>query len=183
MNQLNNITPTQSSPKKEMLKTVESQIGFLPNVFLVLSESTPALGGLIQLNNLFAHSSLNDKEQHIVQLAASVENQCSYCVAGHSMFISTLDGGAEIAAQVTQDAALTDSKYNELNRFVRELVRERGKVSKSSVERFFAAGYNSRNILDVVLGVAIKTITNFTNNIANTDLDTPFKAFSWEPQA
>ena len=34
-------------------------------------------------------------------------------------------------------------------------------------------------MLEVILGVGFKTLSNYTNHVANTPLDAPFKRFAW----
>ncbi|MFI7115892.1 carboxymuconolactone decarboxylase family protein [Amycolatopsis sp. NPDC049868] len=42
------------------------------------------------------------------------------------------------------------------------------KSGVDEVEEFLAAGYTERNVLDVILGVGMKTLSNYTNHIAHT---------------
>jgi alkylhydroperoxidase family enzyme len=183
MSAANDFRSNHTSPTKEMLQGVEAELGFLPNIFLEVAESAPVLAGLIQLNNLFSRSSLSPVEQQVVQLAASVENHCSYCVAGHTMFMSASNDGCETAGAIRDQQALSDKKLDQLSLFTSLLVRQRGHVSDENLEHFFAAGYSYKSVLDVVLGISIKTITNLTNNISNVELDRPFEDHSWAPRS
>lgn len=79
---------TARSPADKLLFAVEDMLGFVPNVFATLAESEPALRAFIQLNTQFSESGFNATERELIQTVVSVENQCSYCVAGHTTFAS-----------------------------------------------------------------------------------------------
>lgn len=59
------------------------------------------------------------------------------------------------------------------------MVRNRGNISDSELERFYAAGYGEQQILEIILGLAQKTISNYTNHIAKTPVDAAFQKFAW----
>lgn len=63
-------------------------------------------------------------------------------------------------------------------------MRDRGWPASDDVDQFLAAGYTRENILEVVLVVALKTLSNYINHLADTPLDQQFEAFAWSaPQA
>ena len=71
-----------------------------------------------------------------------------------------------------------------LRLFTTQVVDKRGWLSAEDVGNFIAAGYSQAQILEVVLGVAMKTISNYTNHIAGTELDAAFADFAWQaPQS
>ena len=51
------------------------------------------------------------------------------------------------------------------------MVRQRGRVSNDSMEAFFAAGWAEQQVLEVILAISIKTMSNYTNAIADVPLD------------
>ena len=66
--------------------------------------------------------------------------------------------------------------------FVTRLLENRGWMDEPAMQVFYAAGYTPENVLDVLVGIAQKTLSNFTNHIAQTPLDEAFKAYAWEPE-
>jgi alkylhydroperoxidase family enzyme len=69
-------------------------------------------------------------------------------------------------------------------RFTALVVRNRGWVSDADTDAFFAVGYTRRNVLEVILGVATKVMSNYTNHIAHTQLDKFMRGNEWvEPDA
>lgn len=163
----------------EMLGEVRRQMGFVPNVFSTLSRSTPALTAFIDLNQRFGASSLTDDERETVQLAASVERESSYCVAGHSRFAHDqhTDEGVIDALRATRP--LENVRLEALARFTRELIRSDGRVSSPELQRFLDAGYTHEQVLEVILGISLKTLSNLTTNAMGTTLDEPFVPFEW----
>ena len=88
---------------------------------------------------------------------------------------------ATIAA-LREARPLPNARHEALRRFTLQIVRDRGKVSDADVEAFLAAGYSKRQVLDVILGVSQKVMSNYVNHLAQTPIDAPFKAFDWSPE-
>jgi len=180
----------QTSPKQdlvtidpratEMLGEVRSQMGFVPNVFSALSRSTPALAAFIDLNQHFGVSSFTDDERETVQLAASVERESRYCVAGHSRFAHDQHTDEGVIEALRTTKPLENARLEVLARFTRALIRGDGRVSRDELERFYAGGYAPEQVLEVILGICVKTLSNFTTNAMSTALDEPFAPFEWQ---
>jgi len=52
-------------------------------------------------------------------------------------------------------------------------------VLSSVIAAFQEAGYDAQQVLEVVLGVGMKTLSNYTNHIAGTELDAAFQHRAW----
>ena len=116
-------------------------------------------------------------ERSIVLLAASVENNCNYCAAAHSTVLKAfLHVPGEVVSAVRSGAPLTDQKLNSLVALTREIVSERGHAGARTIENFLAAGYRKEQILEVLMGVALKTMSNYLDHISPTELDPAFRA-------
>lgn len=164
-----------------MLNGVAEQLGFLPNIFAVLGNANSALAGFIALNQHFAASSLTPIEREIVQSATSVENQCAYCVAGHSAFtrLQELDEAPIEAIRAGQPIA--DEKLEALRVLTRLLVVNKGKLTDQQVTAFIDAGYRSDQIFEVILGITVKNFSNLASAISHLPLDQQFEPFAWIP--
>ena len=164
----------------DILSGVEKKFGFIPNLMSVFADSPPALQAYLQLSDLISKSSFNPVEQQAILLAVSYENKCDYCVAAHSMMAAKMAGMPEEKLNaIRTGSAIDDRKINELVQFTKEVVEKRGFVSKDSIRRFQEVGYTNQHILEVILGVAMKTLSNYTNHIAETPLDPAFNEFKW----
>lgn len=173
----------KSAAKSEsamLLAEVEMKFGFVPNLMGVLANSPEALKAYLTLSELVGKTTFSPEEQQAVLLAISLENQCEYCVAAHSMVAIKMAGMPESRLAAIRDKKSTDNaRLNALIDFTKEVVHLRGHLDNESVSRFFSAGFNSQNLLEVLLCVSMKTLSNYTNHIAHTTLDKPFADFAW----
>lgn len=168
---------TAPTPTDKLLLSVEDMIGFVPNVFATMAESESALRAFIQLNMQFAKSTLNPTEREIIQTTVSVENQCSYCVAGHTAFANMQGVDPIIIEAVRNRSIIYNSKFEALRLFTIELIHSSGSIPQKSLESFLAIGYTPAQALEVILGVCVKTFSNLTNNLIGIPLDNEFSSY------
>lgn len=171
--------PAASRP---LLAQLQKALRFIPNVFAALAESPQALEGELALSAALEKGTLIPAERQLVQIAVSVENGCTYCVAAHSTFAGLQRTSREIVEAVRSATAIPDAKLDALIRYTRELVRERGFVSDRTVAAFLAAGYSRAQLVEVIGHVGLKTIMNYVNNLADTTLDEAFEPQRWTPK-
>ena len=152
----------------------------MPNLFGVLAESAPALAAFAALNAQFAKSSFSPTERELIALTVSTENQCGYCVAGHTAFAAMQGVDEGIVQAVREGKPILDQRLEILSRFTRALVRERGMVSKREIERFLDAGYTQQQLIEVILGICVKVFSNLTNNAIGIPLDDAFEPYEWQ---
>ena len=143
------------------------------------AESEPALEAFINLNNLFGDSSFDATEREIIEIATSVENQCTYCVAGHTAFAHMQGVPAETIEALRNSSPLSDARLEALNTFTRALVRNRGMVDQEEVELFIDAGYTPRHVMEVILGICVKTFSNLASNAVRVPVDAQFEKYAW----
>ena len=170
---------TAAPPTDKLLYAVEDMIGFIPNVFAVLAESETSLRAFIQLNQQLGESSFDATEREIIQTAASVENQCGYCVAGHTAFADMQEVDSKVIDAVRSNQAIKQSKLESLNQFTRRMVNSKGSISNQQLNDFFDAGYTPANALEVILGICVKTFSNYAGNMIGIPLDDQFKRYEW----
>ena len=179
------IQETQSATHEaaNVLAAVEAQLGFVPNVFGVLANSTPTLSAFADLNRHFSASSFSDIERETVQIAASVERSSEYCVAGHTRFARDQHADDAVVESLRSVVPVTDVRLEALATFTRALVRSDGRVGSQELERFFAAGYDSAQALEVILGICVKTLSNLASNTIGIPLDEAFASSAWQAPA
>lgn len=168
---------------KIILGEVEKTFGFIPNLQANMAESPELLAGYTALWDLFAKSSLSPHEQQVVYLTANFEHNCHYCMAGHTTLAKMIKMDAGVIAALRAGTALPDARLEALHRFATVVVRERGFVLEADVEALLAAGYTRRNVLEVVLGVATKVMSNYTNHLVDTRLDKFMAGNEWTKPA
>ncbi len=163
------------------LSAIAKKAGFVPRIFGLFAASHVAVHALVALSAAFQASAFTAREREIISMATSAENQCVYCVAGHTAF-SRIAGFSDDDLQAMREgASLSDPREDALYRFTREVAAARGGISPIALERFFAAGFGKPQIFDLLIGVAEKTMTNFASKIARLEIDEQFAGFAWTP--
>lgn len=164
------LTPATSRP---LLEAVNKQLGVVPNLMKVLSNSPAALGGYLSLNGAISKGTLGVKNGERIALAVAEINRCGYCLAAHTYLgknVAKLDD-TEIAAN--RSGTSTDSKADAAVRFAAKVARSRGQVSDDDVRAVKGAGYSDAEVMEIVVHVALNTLTNYVNEVAQTEIDFP----------
>lgn len=154
--------------------------GFLPNLHQILAAAPAAYRAYLDNFELFEkHTTFTPLEQQIVFQTANYENDCHYCVPGHTYLMTAAKMPADVIQALRNGTQIEDARLEALRVFTSRLIVKRGHLSESETEDFFAAGYNERQALEVLVGLAAKLISNFTNALAHTELDEGVKPFAW----
>lgn len=183
MNYPVNTIETAPEAARPTLVAAQKGFGFLPNLLAVMSTAPALLEGYLTLSKIFDGSSLSAAERQVVLLAVSRENGCAYCMSVHTAIAGMQNVPADAVNAIRDDATIPDPKLEALRRFAAAVTRARGWVSEEDSAAFLAAGYGPQQVLEVVLGVGLKTISNYTTHIAKTPLDAAFKPLEWSGAA
>ncbi len=172
---------SESAPEgsKPILAAAQKKFGFVPNLIRVMAEAPAAGEAYMAVMDIFERSSLSDAEQQTILLSVSFVNECEYCMAAHSMVAGVKNVPAEIIEALRSGTTLPDPKLDALAVLTRSIVETRGWPTEAAKGAFFAAGYGAREYLEVIVGVTVKTLSNYVNHAADTPLDTAFKAHKW----
>ena len=164
---------------KPTLDAVRDGNGFIPNMFKALSNSPSTLNGFAAFVAANDGGTLSPIERQIVQLSASIENKGAYCVAGHSAFAEKMGLAREPIEALREGRPLGDPRQQALADFTRAMTRKRGRISDQDMTAFRNAGFREEQVLEVIAGVALKTVTNYVSNAFRLPLDDEFKAQAW----
>ena len=170
---------TAPDAARPYLQAAQRRMGFVTTLNAVMAESPELLAGYNSLAELFNKSSLPAAAKHVVLISASVENGCEYCVAAHSTM--ALRGGLPEPVVTALRAAreLPEPDLEPVRRLTKTIVAQRGWADGPAIADFLAAGYTHRHVQDIILGVGMKTLSNYTNHIASTPLDPAWKEQQW----
>jgi AhpD family alkylhydroperoxidase len=125
-------------------------------------------------------SGFTPAEQEVVFLTISRENSCHYCVAAHSVLADRISGVPEAVTDAIRDGTrLPDEHLEALRAFTQEMVGTRGHPSRDGMRRFLDAGFSERQVLEIVLAIAVKTLSNYANHLFDTPVDEMFSHRSW----
>ncbi len=158
----------------EDLERVQAKYQLIPNLMGIMANSPSVLKGYLTLNKLFEETSFSPLEQNVVLLTVSVANGCDYCIAAHSMVAKMQKAPEDVIAVVRANQPLNVARWEALRLFTQEVVTSRGWPNAEVVEQFHAAGFTQAQSLEVILGVAMKTLSNYVNHMADTPVDEQF---------
>jgi uncharacterized peroxidase-related enzyme len=160
-----------SEKNQEILAGLEKAVGFVPNLYSYYSKSDTALVDYLALAN--RKTSLKAKEKEVVNLVVSQINGCDYCLSAHTA-IGKMNGFTEEQIlELRKGTASFDPKIDALAKVTKSITENRGTASKEAVDGFFEAGYSELTLIDVVILIADKTISNYIHNLAKFPIDFP----------
>ncbi len=166
---------------RETMGAIKRKFGFVPNLIGELGAAPAAVKAYTTLTGLLEETSLSPVEQQLVLTATSIANSCHYCVAAHSMGLKMAGLAQNEIDAVREGRELADVRLEALRKLTSAVVERRGWLDSADVQAFLKAGYRQEQILEVLVGVAAKTLSNYTNHLAGTPLDRQLEAFAWEP--
>lgn len=162
---------------KPLLEQAHKTWGFLPTLHATLAESPATLQAYVSLFDLLAQTSFSAIEQQVVCLAVSVFHECEYCTAGHTYLARSAGAAADVIEALRRGTPIAEPRLQVLRAFTETVLRERGFAGDESVEAFIAAGFTRAHVLEVVMLIATKTISNYVNHLAHT----PKESFMADP--
>jgi len=167
---------------RAVLEKAKAQAGFIPNMYPRMVNSPGLLATYLDGYARFRQQSgFTLVEQEVVFLTISRENGCEYCVGAHSVLADNLSKVPPAVTDAIRDGApVPDAKLAALSQFARVMVAKRGLPGRAEVDSFLSAGYSERQILEIVLAIAVKTLSNHVNHLFHTPLDEVFAARAWK---
>jgi uncharacterized peroxidase-related enzyme len=165
--------PAASQP---LLEAVKKQLGSVPNLFRLVSNSPAALEGYLSLSGALGKGTLPAATRERIALAVAEINGCDYCLSAHTYLgknLAKLDD-AEIIAN--RNGGSNDPKADAAVRFAAKVTRERGHAGEDDLRAVKLAGYDDAQVIEIVLHVALNTWTNYINEVAKTEIDFPAAA-------
>ncbi|MEP5253444.1 carboxymuconolactone decarboxylase family protein [Winogradskyella rapida] len=171
----------ESAPEegKALLENSQKAYGMIPGLHGVLAGAPKILEAYQTLHELFTQTSFNEEELTVVWQTINVEHACHYCVPAHTGIAHMMKVDNDITEALRNETPLESAKLEALRTMTLTIVRNRGNVTQDDLEAFYAAGYGEAQVLEIILGLSQKVISNYTNHIANTPVDDAFKKFSW----
>lgn len=171
-----NSAPAGSKP---FIDQAQKQFGMVPNLIGLLAESPVAIETYLTLSELFTKSSFSPTERNLVWLTINYENDCHYCMAAHTAIANSEKVDQGIIDAIRSGAAIDDPRLQALRLFTSRVVANRGWIDTEEVDEFLAAGYTKENVFEVLVGIAHKVLSNYSNHLAETPVDAPFQKFVW----
>lgn len=160
-----------STDNQVLFDNLKKGLGMVPNLYATLAHSETALGTYLTLQN--AKSSIIGKSREVVNLVVSQVNNCEYCLAAHTVIGGMVGFTPEQIIEIRQGRATFDAKLDVLARLVRNIAIERGHANPSLVDEFLTAGWTPGNLVDVMVVIGDKTVTNYLHGTTKVPVDFP----------
>lgn len=167
------------------LETARQKLGMIPNMYAYMANAPGLLETYRAGYDLFRQGSgFTAVEQEVIFLTISYENGCEYCMAAHS-FLADVQSKvpAEVTAALREGRDIPEARLRALSRFTRVLVQKRGRPRQSDLDLFRAAGFADAQVLQIILAIGVKTLSNYTNHLCSTEVDSTFAKKLWSQGA
>jgi AhpD family alkylhydroperoxidase len=172
MTTINVPTRDQVSPANQAhFDTLKKGLGMVPNLYATLALSEHALGNYLTFQN--AKSSINGKAREVVNLVVSQVNSCQYCLSAHTVIGGMVGFKPEQILEIRGGSASFDAKLDALAKLVKNIATERGHADPARVQAFFDAGWTQENLVDVIVVIGDKTVTNYLHGTTQVPVDFP----------
>lgn len=160
-----------SESNRAIFDSLEKGLGFVPNLYASFAHSETALADYLAFQN--RKSTLKAKEREVINLVVSQVNECLYCLSAHTVLGKMNGFSEEQIMEIRSGAASFDSKLDALAKFVKSATINRSKPDPKVVDNLFAAGYNKANLIDIIIVIGDKMISNFLHGTTQIPVDFP----------
>jgi uncharacterized peroxidase-related enzyme len=160
-----------SAGNQAIFDNLNSTLGFVPNLYATFAYNDTALGDYLAFQN--RKSTLKAKEREVINLVVSEVNGCRYCQSAHTA-LGKLNGFTDNQIREIRRAAVSfDNKLDALAKFVKDITVNRSKPSPEAVDALFEAGYTNANLIDILVVIGDKIVSNFLHGVTNIPIDFP----------
>lgn len=156
-----------------LLDRTKAQLGRVPNLYAALANGPAALSGYLAMRNELTRGVLGPRLREQIALLVAQENDCTYCVSAHSLRGSKMGISESDLLRTREAADDTDPHADAVLSLTREVVRTHGRVDDATLARVRAAGVTDAELAEVVAHVALNTLSNYFNHLAQPELDFP----------
>lgn len=166
---------------KQLLEEANQSLGFVPNMYQGMAIAPGMLSTYLHGYDQFRqHSGFKPDEQEVIFLTISRFHDCKYCMSAHSMIGENMSGlDKNVLAAIREGREIPDSRLQALASFTKTLVESRGLPSKEEVEAFINTGFTEPQILQIILAIAVKTLSNYSNHLTKPEVDSAFASHVW----
>jgi len=165
-------TRNQVSPANQAIfDKLQKALGFVPNLYATFALSEHALGTYLAFQN--AKSSITGRAREVINLVVSQVNGCEYCLAAHTALGAMVGFSPEQILEIRRGGASFDPKLDALAQLVKQVALERGHADPALVDAFFAAGWTQENLVDTLVVIGDKVVSNYLHSTTQIPVDFP----------
>ncbi|MFB9078603.1 carboxymuconolactone decarboxylase family protein [Flavobacterium procerum] len=174
MTRLTALNPEEVTGKtKDLFNAVQAKLGIVPNMMRTMGNSPAVLEGYLNLSGALSHGKLSAKTGELIALAVSESNSCDYCLAAHTFIGEKLVKADPAVLEAARKGNSADAKTEAILQFAKTLISKGGLVNDEDVNKAKNAGVSDAEIAETIAHVALNVLTNYFNNVANTEIDFP----------
>lgn len=163
---------TAEGEARDLMEAVRKNIGMVPNLMRTMANQPAVLNAYVQFGEALSKGAFDAKTREAIALTVAGANSCDYCASAHSAISGMLKVHTdEIAANLAGQSL--DGKLDAALNFTDIVVSKRGMVSNEDIRDIKAAGYGDSDIVEIIANVALNTMTNYINHVAETEIDFP----------
>lgn len=169
----------ESAPdeSKRLLEESKQAFGMLPNLHAVMAESPELLEAYKFMHDCFQRTSFDNNELTVVWQTINIENDCHYCKPAHTAVAYMMKVEEAVINALNSGKPLANEKLQVLHETTLSLLRNRGRLAQEELDKFYQQGYQPKQLLEILVGIAQKTMSNYTNHLAHTPVDQAFLPF------
>lgn len=172
MTTINVPTREEVNPTNQAIfDNLQKGLGMVPNLYATFAHSETALATYMAFQN--AKSSVSGKAREVVNLVVSQVNECEYCLAAHTM-LGKMNGFTDAQImELRHGHASFDAKFDALARLTKGITQSRGHTDPALLDAFFAAGWTKENLVDAIVVIGDKTVSNYLHSTTRVPVDFP----------
>lgn len=152
-----------------LLAGIEKGFGFIPNMFAYMAEAPTTIEAYLALNDLVSKTSLTPAQQQVALLSVSIENGCDFCSVAHRAIGKMKGVNTETLDALNNGNPIPDKSDQAISVFARTITKRRGHPSELDLQNFLAAGFTKQQVLEIILIISIKTLSNYINHLTNAE--------------
>ena len=173
MSRIEALDPTTTAgAAKPLFDAVQAKLGMVPNLLRTLGNAPVVLESYLQLSGTLAKGSLSARERELLALRISQTNGCDYCLAAHTAIAGSV-GVDRDAINDARTGQASNSREQALLAIADQALASNGNLTDQQFSQAVHAGLDHAAILEVVGHIALNTLTNVANHVAQTAIDFP----------
>jgi uncharacterized peroxidase-related enzyme len=171
-------TDTDDPAKRAAIQKVKDAWGESWNVTSTIANNPKIIDGFLALWQAVEESGLGRTDREIICTEMARANGCHYCIPAHRHVARHSGVDTEMVERIASGEDLPgDGREATMLNLTRRLRETRGSLSDAELADFQAKGVSPSEMIAVIAEIAHCTITNFTNRLADTDLDPVLEPF------
>jgi len=168
-------TTTTNGKATTVREQAKEAFGFVPNLIDEMATNNPAVAQTyLASNGAIADGLLSAAEQQVVILAISGYNDCHYCTKAHAAAGkgAGLDEGT--IRTIVEGGLPSDDRQRALVRATKRVLGKRGWLGDADLSELNTEGVSRGELYEIITLIGIKTMSNYINHIAQTEVDPQF---------